>query len=69
MPITRVWIEEGCISCGMSKDNCPEVFTVGDNRSTESAKVIEGVYYSAFEDKIKKAADRCPVGVIMFEES
>ena len=30
MAIKRVWIEEGCISCGMSEDNCPEVFKVKD---------------------------------------
>ena len=30
MAITKVWIEEGCISCGMSEDNCPEVFKVKD---------------------------------------
>ena len=28
MAITRVWIEEGCISCGLSESNCPEVFKV-----------------------------------------
>ena len=47
MAITRVWIEEGCISCGMSEDSCPEVFKV-----KEVATVIEGVDYSAFEEKI-----------------
>ena len=36
--ITKVWIEEGCISCGMSEDNCPEVFKVKDVGAT----VIEG---------------------------
>ena len=34
MTITRVWIEEGCISCGLSADNCPEVFKVKDEDST-----------------------------------
>ena len=42
--ITRVWIEDGCISCGASEANCPEVFKVKD----EGATVIEGVDYSAF---------------------
>ena len=49
MAITRVWIEEGCISCGTSEDNCPEVFKV-----KEVATVIEGVNYSEFEEKIKR---------------
>ena len=64
MAITRVWIEEGCILCGMSQDNCPEVFKIKDNGST----VIEGVDYSGLEEKIKDAANACPVQVIMYDE-
>ena len=65
MAITRVWIEEGCISCGTSEDNCPEVFKVKD----EGATVIEGVDYSGLEEKIKDAANACPVQVIMYDET
>jgi len=50
--ITKVWIEEGCISYSMSEDNCPEVFKVKDVGST----VIEGVDYSGLEKKIIYAA-------------
>jgi ferredoxin len=64
MAITRVWIEEGCITCGMSEDNCPEVFEVQNE-----ATVLEGVDYSLYEEKIKKAAESCPVGVIKYEEA
>jgi ferredoxin len=64
MAITRVWIEEGCISCGMSEDSCPEVFKV-----KEVATVIEGVDYSAFEEKIREAAKGCLVDVIKYEEA
>ena len=64
LAITRVWIEEGCILCGMSQDNCPEVFKVKDDGST----VIEGVDYSGLEEKIKDAANACPVQVIMYDE-
>ena len=64
MAITRVWIEEGCISCGLSEDNCPEVFKVKDVGST----VIEGVDYSGLEKKIIYAAEYCPVEVIKYEE-
>ena len=39
MAIKRVWIEEGCISCGMSEMNCPEVFKVDDEQ--DSSTVIE----------------------------
>ena len=64
MAITRVWIEEGCISCGLSETNCPEVFKVKDKGST----VIEGVDYSGLEEKIKLVAESCPVEVIKYDE-
>ena len=64
MAITRVWIEEGCISCGLSEGNCPEVFKVKD----EGATVIRGVDYSGLEEKIKNAAESCPVEVIKYDE-
>ena len=62
MAIKRVWIEEGCINCGVAEDICPEVFKVVDTNT-----VIEGVDLSRFEDKIKEAAEGCPVNVIMYE--
>ena len=64
MAITRVWIEKGYISCGMPEDNCPEVFKFKDEGST----VIEGVDYSGLEEKIKEAAQVCPVEVIKYDE-
>ena len=65
MAITRVWIEKGCVSCGLSESNCPEVFKV---ETGEPSKVIEGVDYSGLEEKIKIAADLCPVAVIKYDE-
>ncbi len=62
MAIKRVWIEEGCISCGMAEGTCPEVFKVVDQNT-----VLEGVDLSSFEDKIKVAAKECPVEVIKYE--
>ena len=62
MAITRVWIEEGCISCESSERNCPEVFKV----KNKGATVIEGVDYSGLEEKIKIAAESCPVEVIKY---
>ena len=64
MAITKVWIEEGCISCSMSEDNCLEVFKVKDVGAT----VIEGANYLELEEKIKEAAKGCPVEVIKYEE-
>ena len=40
----------------------PEVFKVVDTNT-----VIEGVDLSRFEDKIKEAAESCPVEVIKYE--
>ena len=65
MAITRVWIEEGCISCGLSESNCPEVFKV---ETGEPSKVIEEVDYSGLEEKIKIAAESCPVEVIKYDD-
>ena len=30
--IKKVWIEEGCISCGNSEGNCPEVLNLKVSR-------------------------------------
>ena len=64
MTIKRVWIEEGCISYGLSESNCPEVFKV----KAEGSTVIEGVDYSGLEEKITIATESCPVEVIKYDE-
>jgi len=64
MAISRVWIEDGCISCGLAEAICPEVFKLPDNSPNT---VIEGANLSSFEDEIKNAAESCPVNVIMYE--
>jgi ferredoxin len=63
MAIKKVWIEEGCTGCGLCEDICPEVFKVED-----VATVIEGVNFADFENKIKEAADSCPVEIIKYIE-
>ena len=65
--ITKVWIEEGCITCGLSEINCPEVFKVKLGKLAKGATVIEGVDYSGLEEKIKQDAEACPVEVIKYE--
>lgn len=62
MAITRVWMEEGCTSCGLCEDICPDVFRLED-----IAVVIEGVNYSDHEAGIREAAESCPVEVIKYE--
>ena len=63
MAIKKVWMEEGCITCGLCEDICPEVFRV-DN----IAYVNEGVDFATYEEKIKEASESCPVDVIKYSE-
>ena len=63
MAITKVWIEEGCISCGMCEGICPAVFEMPDE-----AIVIIGADFTANEACIKEAEEECPVGIIKYEE-
>ncbi len=62
MTISKVRIEEGCTACGLCEETCPEVFKVND-----VSIVIEGVDFNQYEDKIKEAAEDCPVEVIKYE--
>ena len=66
MSITKVWIEDGCIACYYSSGICPEVFEIPDDHDINVVK--ENVDFSQYEEKIKEAADCCPVDVIKYEE-
>ena len=66
MAIKRVQIDEGCITCGMSEINCPEVFEI--HKEFNVATVKKDVDFTVFESKIKQAAKGCPVEVIKYEE-
>lgn len=61
--VTKVWIDEGCITCDACENICPEVFSVQE----DSCVIVDGVDASAFGDDIIEAAEACPVDVIMFE--
>jgi ferredoxin len=63
MGILKVWIEDGCTSCGLCEDTCPEVFEIPDE-----AIVKANVNYSEYEDEIKESADSCPAEVIKYIE-
>jgi ferredoxin len=62
MSINKVWIVEGCISCGLCSDVCPEVFKLED-----VAVVREGADFSAHENEIRESADSCPTEVIKYD--
>lgn len=66
MTIKRVWIEDTCIGCGNSEFFCPELFKI--DRDIGMATVIEGVELASIEDRIKEAAECCPVDAIKYEE-
>ena len=71
MGIQRVWIEEGCISCNLCEDLCPEVFEVPLGEfcvvKKEATKLLIGD--STLDAKIQDAADSCPVEVIKLERA
>jgi ferredoxin len=62
MAIKKLWIENGCISCGVCVDTAPEVFEMQD-----VAVVQKGTDFNQNEDAIKEAAESCPVEVIKYE--
>ncbi len=63
MAIKKVWIEDGCTSCGICEDICPDVFEMPDE-----AVVKEGADFAANEACIEEAAESCPVEIIKYEE-
>ena len=49
------------------KVTAQKVFKVKHGKWVKGATVIEGVDYSGLEEKIKQAAEACPVEVIKYE--
>ncbi len=64
MAISKVWIEEGCISCNACIDAAPDVFELDDS---DMCQVKAGANLAANEDAIKEAAESCPVEAIKYE--
>jgi ferredoxin len=62
MAIQKVWIIDGCISCGLCSEICPEVFELND-----IAEVMPNADFNTHESGIKESAENCPVEVIKFE--
>jgi len=63
MKITKVWVEEGCTSCGLCEATAPDVFEID-----EVSEVIKGIDPSLYDADIREAAEDCPVEVILFTE-
>lgn len=58
----QVWIDEGCIACGVCQSLCPQVFEV-----SYMAVVIPGVNKDKYQEQIQDAYESCPVEVIKVE--
>jgi ferredoxin len=56
---------EGCISCGLCPETCPEVFQFADDGK---ADVIIDPVPDGLEGQVEEAADGCPVSVISYEK-
>jgi ferredoxin len=70
MSIKRVWIVEGCISCNLCEDLCPEVFEVPAGSTSRTIKGHEKRLCGDpdLDDKIREAVESCPVEVIEIQE-
>ncbi|MGN0601105.1 MAG: ferredoxin [Oscillospiraceae bacterium] len=56
--------KEGCISCGICVNTCPDVFEFDDD--DKSTVIKEPEEYE--EDEVRDAAESCPVSVIHIED-
>jgi len=64
LPIKRVWIEPGCIVCNLCEETCPQVFKV-----TATDCIVKPDADLSLAERIRHAAQECPVEVIKIEES
>ncbi len=55
---------DGCISCGLCAETCPEVFRMGDDGKAE---VYQDPVPKEAENKAAEARDGCPASVITVE--
>ena len=63
MAIQKVWIEDGCTSCALCEETCPDVFEMPDE-----AIIKDGANFEENEECIKEATESCPVEIIKYEE-
>lgn len=68
MAITKVAIEEGCITCNLCMDLVPEVFLV-TNENGCIVKPDAAKHFAGKAEDIRQAAADCPVEVIKVTES
>jgi len=61
--IMKVKIDDSCTACELCIDNCPDVFTMGQ----DIAEVLVDEVPAELEDAISEAADDCPAEAIIIE--
>ena len=61
----KVWIEPGCTTCGTCEFVAPEIFEVTDICHVRAQALALS---ERNKEKIKQAAQACPVSVIHYEE-
>lgn len=59
----KLWIEPGCITCGMCEFIAPKVFEV-----TDVSHIKPGAHLEENSDLIEQSVKDCPVFVIKYEE-
>jgi len=70
MAIRKVWIEEGCISCGLCEDTAYEIFQVPGGSTSRTRKGYKKLLVgdTELDGRIRDAKAECPVEVIHYEE-
>ncbi|MCB9880160.1 MAG: ferredoxin [Planctomycetes bacterium] len=66
MKISKVWIDDGCISCSLCQDLAPDVFLVEDGEDCVVRPDAQA-HFTNLEEDIHLAAADCPVDVIRVE--
>ena len=64
IPMKATIDRDGCISCGLCAEVCPEVFRMAEDGLAEA--YVEEVP-EELQDKAAEARDGCPVSVISLE--
>jgi len=62
--VKKLWIEPGCITCGMCEFIAPEVFEV-----TDVSHIKQDCDIQKNAQLIEESVKECPVSVIKFQES
>jgi len=60
----EVKVNDDCSACGICEDICPEVFELGDEKAEVKASPVP----AEFEEKVREAAEECPVEAIEVSE-